>query len=237
MKLRNWLTGWATMCVAMMFATATLAQDKKDDKKPAEPAKKDAPAAGDKKPEAPKDAKAGGMPEMTPEQMKEMEAYMKAATPGKEHELLKKMAGSWTYAMKHRHDANSPWEEMSGTIERKLLMGGRFLQEEVKGPAFMPDSPPFEGMGLSGYDNVQKKYWGTWMDNWGTGIMQMVGTADATGKVITFSAEYWDPITGKPKKQKHVSTIKDDKTHQLQMYDTDKDGKEFLMFDMTCTKK
>lgn len=223
--------------LALGFLSAgAFAEDKKDDKKPADTAKKETPPA-DKKPEAAKDPKTAGQPPMTPEMQKEMEAWMKAMTPGPEHETLKKLAGSWSYTLKHRHDANSPWMDSTGTLERKVVMGGRYIHEEVKGPPVMPDMPPFEGMGLGGYDNVQKKYWGTWMDNLGTGLMTMVGSADASGKVITYSAEFWDPTTGKPKKHKHVFTIKDDKTNTLQMLDTDKDGKEFSMFEMTCTRK
>lgn len=245
MKLRNWLLSVSVLCCTALIVGQTFGEDKKDEKKPAE-AKKDAPpAGGEKKPEAPKDARAtggekkpeGGAPAMSAEEAKAMEAWMKAMMPGPEHEVLKKLSGSWTYALKHRMDPNMPWGENAGTIERKMIMGGRIMQEDVKGPSVIPGAPPFEGIGLSGYDNVQKKYWGTWNDNMGTGIMNMVGTADASGKVITYSAEYWDPMSGKLKKQKHVCTLKDDKTNVLQMFDTDKDGKEFLSFDMTCTKK
>ncbi len=32
---------------------------------------------------------------------------------------------------------------------------------------------PFEGMGIDGYDNLAKQYVSTWVDNMGTGIMNI----------------------------------------------------------------
>jgi hypothetical protein len=40
-------------------------------------------------------------------------------------------------------------------------MGGRFLGQRYTGSMM---SAPFEGVGYTGYDNVTKKYWGTWID-------------------------------------------------------------------------
>jgi hypothetical protein len=224
---------------AIVVGGMAVGQEKKGDAKPEAP-QKAAPPGGEKKPgtEPAKDPKGGGPPGMTPEQMKEMEAWMKAMTPGPDHERLKPLVGSWTYALKMRHGGpEASWENTAGAIERKWIMGGRVLQEDVKGPSIMPGHPPFEGLGYTGFDNVQKKYWVTWMDNANTCVMNMEGTAEASGKVFTFHGEFADPVSGKAIKTRHVLTIKDDKTHLIQAYQPGPDGKEYMMFDMTCTKK
>jgi hypothetical protein len=224
------MSSWIAM---IAFAGVVHAQDKKDDKKPAEVKKDAPPAAGEKKPEAPKDGKTAASADADAM----MASWMKAMTPGPEHEKLKAWAGSWAYTAKMRFSPDSPWQDTSGTCERKMIMGGRVVYEDVKGPPMGPGGPPFEGLGLTGYDNVTKKYWASWTDNMGTGVMNLSGTADTAGKVITMTGECASPMTGKPEKHKHVMTINDDKTHAVQMYGYGPDGKEYLSFEMTCTKK
>jgi hypothetical protein len=94
-------------------------------------------------------------------------------------------------------------------------MDGRYCQEMVSGQMM---GQPFNGCGITGYDNVIGKYVGTWIDNMGTGIETMQGTADASGKVINWIATMSDPLTGKPSKNRMVTTIADADHHTLEMY-------------------
>ena len=96
---------------------------------------------------------------------------------------------------------------------------------------------PFEGMGITGYDKLQKMYHAYWIDSMGTGTWVTTGQADASGKKITFTGDNFDPMEMKKKKTKTVLEIVDASKHTLKMYDNAPDGKEFLSFDMTCTKK
>ena len=45
-------------------------------------------------------------------------------------------------------------------------------------------------MAVEGYDNVKKKFLASWIDNMGTGIMNLEGTYDAATKSLTYHAEY-----------------------------------------------
>jgi len=202
-------------------------------------------AADDKKPSPPKSEESKKAEEgnkadkgQSPPMSAEMEAaYAKAGTPGPEHEMLKSRAGSWTHVVKFRMAPDQEWMELKGTSERKVMMGGRYVQQETKGAAMMEGQPPFEGFGVTGYDNIQKKYVNVWFDNEGTGMMISYGTADPTGKVITYAGEYPDAMTGKVKKIKSITRMKDDKTEVYEMYDTTPDGKEYVTLEVTYTKK
>jgi hypothetical protein len=44
------------------------------------------------------------------------------------------------------------------------------------------------GLGLNGYDNLQRKYVTVWVDTLGTGIFVMEGTASPDGETITLAA-------------------------------------------------
>src|SRR5262249_55616944 len=106
-----------------------------------------------------KDAKKKAGP---PSEQAAMEAMIKAATPGPEHKRLNDLAGSFTYTMKAWMAPGQPPQESTGTSENKWILDGRFLAQTVSGTFA---GMPFHGYGLSGYDNVQKKYVSVWMDS------------------------------------------------------------------------
>ena len=174
-------------------------------------------------------------PKMTAEQQAMMEKMTKAATPGPQHEMLKKMAGEWNAKVTSQMDPSQPAEVEQSTSTLTMLMDGRYCQEVTSGNMM---GQPFSGMGLTGYDNVLGKYVSTWIDNMGTGIMTSVGTADASGKVITWIGTMSDPVTGKPSKSRMVTTIKDDDHHTFEMYGTPPGGKkEMKMLTIEYSRK
>lgn len=152
---------------------------------------------------------------MTPEQQAMMDKMMKAATPGPQHEMLRKMAGEWNATVKFLADPAQGWQESQSTSTITSLMDGRYCQEVTNGQMM---GMPFSGMGVTGYDNVLGKYVSTWIDNMGTGIMTSVGTVDASGKVINWVGTMSDPMTGKATKERMVTTVTDDNHHTFEMW-------------------
>lgn len=132
-------------------------------------------------------------PEMPEEMRAMMEAWQKAGTPGDAHAELASMAGTWTFTIKSWMDpANEPMVS-TGTAERSMILGGRVLHEKVVSEMM---GQKFEGIGVSGYDNVSGQYWSAWMDSMSTGCYVMHGSKDeATGDVV-FDGEMEDPMRG-----------------------------------------
>ena len=120
-------------------------------------------------------AQEGEMPQMTPEQQAEMEAYMAAGALGPQHELMAEHVGTFDVAIKSWSDPAAPPMESMGVAIRTLHMGGRVLHEEFQGDMM---GMPFTGLSRSGYDNVSGKYWSTWTDSMSTGIMVSEGECD-----------------------------------------------------------
>ncbi len=165
----------------------------------------------------------------------ELEAYLKYASPGPEHKRLEPLNGSWTFTAKMWMDpAQKEPTESKGTADRKWVLGGRFLQEEIKGE-FM--GQPFQGFGLTGYDNGQKKYIGTWGDTMATGLSNSSGTSDEAGKVFTFTREDFDPVSKKTIKGRDLVRILGDDKHTMEMYKTGPDGKEMKVLELVFTRK
>lgn len=154
-----------------------------------------------------------------------MEAMMKAATPGAEHARMAKYAGKWKTKVTSYMNPGQP-ETSESTSERTMIMGGRFMIEKVSGTF---GGQPFEGMSITGFDNVDKKIHWTWADNFGTGMMHGVGTCDAGHKRCVSNTEMNDPMTGKVAKGRMVETYVDDNHYTFEMYGTGPDGKEMMM--------
>jgi hypothetical protein len=162
-----------------------------------------------------------------------MEVYTKLATPGEPHKALASMAGRWNTKIRSWMEPDKPPMESTGTSEQKMILGGRFLQQEFHGEMM---GSPFTGIGVTGYDNHTQKYVSTWIDSMGTAILFFEGTGSADGKTITQECGYDDPIKG-PIKWRSVTRIVDDNNHVFEMYGTDKSNKEEKMMEITYTRK
>lgn len=161
-----------------------------------------------------------------------MEQIMKAAAPGAMHEKLNPLAGKWKTVVT---SYMGPGETTSteGTAEVEWVLGGRFLRETLRG-TFM--GMPFEGMGLTGYDNVSKQYIASWVDNFGTGMMTSTGKADPSGKTISWTAIYNDPTTGTPTSSRSVLEFVDANRHVFTMYGM-VEGKEVKQMELVYTRQ
>jgi hypothetical protein len=152
-----------------------------------------------------------------------MQTSIKLATPGEHHEHLKAMLGTWDLAGKVWESAGAPPTEWAGTSEMEMILGGRFLQQKVKGTM---NDQPFEGFGITGYDNFKKKYVSIWIDNMSTAMILTEGTCGEEGKVQTSYGEFIDPMTKLTKKCKTITRIQGDDKFVFEWYELSAEGKE-----------
>jgi hypothetical protein len=148
-----------------------------------------------------------------------MQAMIKAGTPGDAHKTLDPFVGTWS-AKVTSYTPGAPPVVIDGTSEARWVMGGRYVEERFKGEFY---GMPFEGLGYTGYDNVKKQYWGTWMDNMSTGLMISTGTSD--GKVWTYNGSYPDPMTGKDAAVSTRITVTDADHHAMEMWGRHRTGR------------
>ena len=178
-------------------------------------------------------AQEGDMPQMTPEQMAEMEAYMKAGQLGPQHEMMAEGVGTYDVAVKSWMDPEAPPIESKGVAVRSLHLGGRVMHEEFKGDVM---GTPFTGLSRSGYDNVSGKFWSTWTDSMSTGIMVSEGECDENHN-CTYVGTHNDPVTGGPVTARYeLKWISPDEQH-FAMYGPGPDGDEMKMMEMVYTRR
>jgi hypothetical protein len=170
MRVMKTFTFLITILFATLIATSGFGQS---------PATSPATAAGST---AAQPATAMGQP--NPQEMMKQMAEMSKLNEN--HKLLADMNGNWNYTIKFwmNPDPNAPPQESKGSATRKSILGGRYVVMDVTGKVQMPDATgkmkemQFKGMGVEGYDNVKKKFVGSWIDNMSTGIMMSEGTYD-----------------------------------------------------------
>ena len=178
-------------------------------------------------------AQEGKPPAMTPEQQAEMEAYMKAGTPGAPHQMLASTAGTYDLKIKSWQEPGGPPMEATGTATRKMILDGRVRVEEMASTMM---GMPFTGQGLCGYDNVTGKYWSLWLDSMSTGVMVNEGTCDGKN-ACSFTGSWNDAIKKAPVKARMTSHWTSPTTEVFEMYAPGRDGKEMKMMEITYTKK
>jgi hypothetical protein len=168
---------------------------------------------------------------MDPQAM--MEEYQKLATPGEPHKLLASLAGSWVTTTKEWTEPGKPPTETTGTAEYKMLLDGRFLQQDYVGQMM---GKPFTGFEITGYDNLLKKYFTSWMSTMGTNIFMMEGTASADGKTITLTGQHPEPGGGHMT-HRAIWKIVDSNNQTFVMYGAHHGGKEMKIMEIIYTRK
>jgi len=130
--------------------------------------------------------------------------------PGKHHQLLADLVGTWTFKGKHYDWVDSVTSKVSlefgGSIARESFAHGRYFVVNVisegEGTLEMPVQDgkmiktKFHGLEIEGYDNVKKKFVKTSIGNHlNSSIIVSEGVYDSTKKTITFYSDV-EPIPG-----------------------------------------
>jgi len=177
-----------------------------------------------------------------PSEAEMMKQMIELSKLNENHKLLADMAGTWTYTIKMwmNPDPTAKPSESKGTAVRKPMMDGRYFVMDVSGKMQFPGPDgkmkdmTFKGMGIEGYDNVKKKFVGTWLDNMGTGIFMSEGDYDPTTKTFTYNSEM-EPIPGMKTKVREVIKIVD-KDHQTLEWYEDRAGQEAKTMEINYTR-
>jgi hypothetical protein len=171
---------------------------------------------------------------MSKEQQAMMDAMMKAMRPGENHKLLASLVGEWTFVNRMWMDPAAPHTESTGTATYMTIMGGRYLQGEHKG---VMAGMPFEGLGVTGYDNVGKQFVASWIDNFGTGIMYMTGKFAPATKTFTYTTVMDDPMKpGTKLRVRQVIRLVDRDKHVMEWYET-RGGKDRKTMEIVYARK
>jgi Protein of unknown function (DUF1579) len=176
------------------------------------------------------------------EMQKMMQQMMENSKLNDNHRLLTSLDGTWNCNVKMWMDGDTSKKPdvSKSTAVRKSIMDGRYVIMDVTGKMEMPGPDgkkkemTFKGHGTEGYDNVKKKFFGTWMDNMGTGIMISEGDYDPATKTFTYTGEF-EMMPGMKQKIREVVKITD-KDHMDFEYYEERGGKEMKTMEINYTR-
>lgn len=100
-------------------------------------------------------------------------------SPGKEHEELKALVGTWDAVLKPAEG-----DEVKGVAEFRMTCEGMWLESNFKADF---GGQKFHGEGLDSYDSEKKHYTSIWVDSMNGSPMVLTGKKE--GKVTTMTGE------------------------------------------------
>ena len=171
-------------------------------------------------------------PQDAPAAGADMEAEMiKLATPGPMHEWLAQAAGEWDMATTSMNQDGTKVEG-TGCASIKMVLGGRFQLQTTTGSFHCM---PYEGHGITGYDNLSQTFQNFWFDTLGTTPSVAKGKRSEDGKTLEMSG-VWPMPGGKDMPFRMVTTVVD-ADHMTFAMHGDFGGGEVTMFTSTYTRK
>ena len=159
--------------------------------------------------------------------------WLEYGTPGPAHQKLADKVGRWKLNVTHFMPGQPP-SQSDATSEIKWALDGRFLVDNMSGNMM---GMPFNGMGMTGYDNMKKVYFVTWADNMGTGLTYMEGKYDAENRTFTYEGKMADPVSGEFMKSRIVEKELDRDHWTMQLFmEQDGDMQKGMEIAYTRTK-
>jgi len=142
-------------------------------------------------------------------------AAMGATAP--EHEKLRPLVGTFRARVSMWMGGPDPMVS-TGVMTNTLELGGRYLHQSYKGDPGPGPFPNFEGRGYWGYNTLDKRYEGFWIDTASTFMQTEQGQVDAGGKVWTMMGQMTNPQGGGTIRKKSIITLIDNNRHTLEMH-------------------
>jgi hypothetical protein len=164
-----------------------------------------------------------------------MKKWMEVSTPGAQHKKLEELVGTWDATATMTMAPGAPPSVSKGSSTYRAVLGGRYVMQEWEGQMM---GMPMTGIGYFGYDNVNKKYVMSWIDNMGTGIATGEGSADLSGNVLSLYGKMDEFMTGEHDKNvKYVFRFLGKDKHVFELHDLAIGEPNTKVLEITYTRK
>jgi len=165
----------------------------------------------------------------------DMKAMMAYSTPGDIHKMMAKSVGAWSANIIMWMQPGAKPDTSTGESKNEMILGGRYLKA-TNTSNFM--GMPFEGISITGYDNAKKIFVNNWIDNMGTGMMNLTGAWNASSNSIIFTGTMCDPVSSKDIPVRQVLKFNDDNHQTMEMYaKMGAGGQEFKTMEIKFVRK
>jgi hypothetical protein len=152
--------------------------------------------------------------------------------PGPMHAKLEPLIGKWKMTGRLRSAPDAPWTETASDVDRRWILGGRFVEERVASDIH---GEPWEGLGLIGYDNTREQFTMAWFENQSTGTWFCSGRL-VDGQIV-FEGKNSHAETGEKERWGKWVLDLEGERHTFLGYNKDASGREFQSMEMTATRR
>ncbi|MEE4192397.1 MAG: DUF1579 domain-containing protein [Halieaceae bacterium] len=153
---------------------------------------------------------------------------------GEPHEMLARRVGTWDIEVKSWEAPGVPPVESEGVSNNKLILGGRFLLQET---THTVHGMQFQVVSIMGFDNLNEKFEGVWMNNSGTGMSFLEGSAGyAESGVTSTTGKIHLHQPGNLVTARNVQRFVDENALVTEMYLQDEEGNEWKRLEMVFTR-
>lgn len=153
------------------------------------------------------------------------------AAKGPQHESLARFAGTWRAEVKMWMDPGQSPHVSYGTMTNTLVLDGRFLQQDYR-----DDAGRFEGHGFWGYNTIDQRYEGFWIDQMATFFQLEQGQHDPASDVYTLNGAMTDPASRRTIKKRSVITYQGKNEHMIEMFFEGQAGRENKSMEIRYTR-
>jgi hypothetical protein len=162
-------------------------------------------------------------------------ALMAKLQPGEMHQLLAKMAGEWTVAVKFQMGPDQPMMDATAECRAEMVLGGGFLKKNYTSEMM---GQPFYVEETLGYDGLRGHFFQMTIESNATGYLFVTGKLREDKQSIEFAGEAPDPLHGgKVSKTRQVHKFVSDDEYVVEWWDTLPDGKETMTVQLTHKRK
>lgn len=155
--------------------------------------------------------------------------------PTEHHARLAPFAGTFNAHVSMWMGPGEP-HVSTGTMVNSIELGGRFIEQRYKGHDTDGPFPNFEGRGWWGYNTLDNRYEGMWIDNATTMLQIEHGRFDDARSAWIMDGTMTNPETGQPMAKRTIVTLEDDDHHSMEMYFSTPDGREFKAMEIRYTR-
>jgi Protein of unknown function (DUF1579) len=124
----------------------------------------------------------------------------------------------------------------TGTMINSWDVGGTFLKQHYTGDQSDGPFPAFTGRGYWGYNKVDERYEGFWIDNASTMMQHEQGQVDSTGRSWEMHSTFTHPETKQMCKKRTVFAIQDDDHNSMTTYMEFVSGDETKVMEIRFTR-
>jgi len=142
-------------------------------------------------------------------------AWRVASEPGESHTYLEPLYGKWNTETRFWKKQGGEPDISHGMVNTQWIFGNRFLKENYMGDL---DGFSFNGLGITGYDNLKKQFTSFWIDSMNTGCSLWYGDYDPGTKTFHYTGSEIDPFTKVEHSTRSTLTVLDKDTHRFELF-------------------